>query len=55
MKKLVVFSLALVLSAGFAFAQNSILSNPNPETIDADSAMQALREVSVNKFKKKGS
>jgi len=55
MKKLVVFSVIAILSAGLVFAQTSSLTNPDPETIGADSAMSALREVSVDKFEREGS
>lgn len=55
MKKILAFSFSIVLVASAMFAQNSALSDPNPETIGADSAMQALREVSVDKFEREGS
>ena len=47
MKKLisVIFTLA---AASIAFAQNSSLSDPDPTIIGADSAKQALREISVD-------
>ena len=54
MKKLVtvIFTLA---AAGMAFAQNSSLSEPDPTIIGADSAKQALKEISVDKFEIEGS
>ena len=52
MKKLVVFGLIFAV-AGMLFAQS--LTDPNPETVGADSAMLSLREVSVDKFERKGS
>ena len=54
MKKLisVIFTLA---AASIAFAQNSSLSDPDPTIIGADSAKQALREISVDKFEIEGS
>ena len=55
MKKIVTLSIIAVLAVGLMFAQNSSLSDPNPETIGADSAMSALREVSVDKFEREGS
>ena len=55
MKKLVTFSILTVLAAGFVFAQNSSLQDPNPETIGADSSDSSLREVSVDKFEREGS
>ena len=55
MKKLLAFSVIAVLSAGLIFAQTSSLQDPNPETVGADSAMSALREVSIDKFEREGS
>ena len=54
MKKLVtvIFTLA---AAGMAFAQNSSLSETDPTIIGADSAKQALKEISVDKFEIEGS
>ena len=52
MKKLLAFSFVAVLTAGLVFAQTSSLTDPNPEMIGADSAMQALREVSIDKFER---
>lgn len=46
----------LVAAAAYAvFAQNSLVEEPNPETVGNDSAMQALREVSLDKFERDGS
>lgn len=53
MKKICILSLVAVLTAGIVFAQS--LSSPNPEMVGADSAMQALREISVDKFEREGS
>lgn len=55
MKKLLAFSIVAVLTAGVVFAQTSSLQDPNPETVGADSAMSALREVSIDKFEREGS
>ena len=55
MKKLLSFSILAVVAAGFIFAQTSSLQEPNPEVVGADSAMAALREVSVDKFEREGS
>ena len=55
MKKLLAFSFVAVLTAGLVFAQTSSLTDPNPEMVGADSAMQALREVSIDKFEREGS
>lgn len=55
MKKLITFSVLAVLAAGLTFAQTSSLQDPNPETVGADSAMSALREVSIDKFEREGS
>lgn len=50
------FAVALVaLSAACIFAQNSIVEDPNPEVVGNDSAMQALKEVSLDKFEREGS
>lgn len=55
MKKLIAFlGMALGLCCA-VFAQNSIVDEPNPETIGNDSAMQALHEQSVDKFEREGS
>ena len=55
MKKILSFSILAVIAAGFMFAQNSALEQANPEAVGADSAMSALREVSVDKFEREGS
>ena len=52
MKKLLSFSILAVLAAGLVFAQS--ISDPDPELVGADSAMKALREVSVDKFEREG-
>jgi hypothetical protein len=52
MKKLLAL-LAVCLTASMIFAQS--LSDPNPETVGADSAMLSLREVSIDKFEREGS
>ncbi len=55
MKKLclAVFSVALV--AGAAFAQSGSIADPDASNIGNDSARQALREVSVDRFEREGS
>lgn len=53
MKKLLTVAIALA-TAGLLFAQES-LSSPDPTVIGNDSARQALREVSVDKFELEGS
>ena len=52
MKKLVALGLIFAV-AGVLFAQS--LTDPNPETVGADSAMLSLREISVDKFEREGS
>ena len=55
MKKYVI---AAVCSAAFvcaAAAQNSVVAEPNPEVVGNDSAVQQLREVSLDKFEREGS
>lgn len=37
------------------FAQNSLVEDPNPETVGNDSAMQSLREQSLDRFERDGS
>ncbi|MBQ7969985.1 MAG: flagellar filament protein FlaA [Treponema sp.] len=54
MKKLLASCFVLVF-ASVLFAQTQTLSDPNPETVGADSAMMSLREVSVDKFEREGS
>ncbi|MBQ5472573.1 MAG: flagellar filament protein FlaA [Treponema sp.] len=53
MKKLVLATV-LALAAVSVFAQNSLVDEPNPETIGNDSAMQSLREISLDKFEREG-
>lgn len=55
MKKYLFIIAALSVSAAALFAQNSIVDEPNPETVGNYSAMQALREVSLDKFEREGS
>lgn len=52
MKKLIIL-LAAALATSMVFAQS--LSDPNPEIVGNDAAMQALREISVDKFEREGS
>lgn len=48
-------SLLLILSiAGMAFAQTSSLADPDPTMVGADSARQALEEVSVDLMEREG-
>lgn len=54
MKKLLTVSILALFTVGFVFAQDS-LEEPNPENIGADSALSALREVSLDKFEREGS
>lgn len=54
MKKLLTVSILALFTVGFVFAQAS-LDEPNPENIGADSALSALREVSLDKFEREGS
>ncbi|MBQ2553142.1 MAG: flagellar filament protein FlaA, partial [Treponema sp.] len=53
MKKLSVAIMALAVLAAGAFAQS--LSDPDASNIGNDSARQALREVSVDRFEREGS
>lgn len=53
MKKLVLAA-AVILSAACIFAQNSAIADPNPEIIGNDSAMQSLREISLDKYEREG-
>ena len=56
MKKLHLAILAVAfLAAGTAFAQTSSLTEPDASNIGNDSARQALREVSVDRFEREGS
>ena len=54
MKKFLALCPVAVLFAGLSFAQNNGLGDPNPADIGAESAMSALREVSVDKFEREG-
>ncbi len=54
MKKILTAGLLAFAVTGLVFAQDS-LSNPNPETVGADSAMVSLREISIDKFEREGS
>lgn len=55
MKKALISALALIIAFG-AFAQNnSVADNQNAETVGNDSGLQALREVSLDKFEREGS
>ena len=54
MKKLVLATVLAFVAVG-VFAQNSLVDEPNPETIGNDSAMQSLREISLDKFEREGS
>lgn len=51
------FLLSVLVAAAVCavFAQNSLVEEPNPETVGNDSAMQALREISLDKFERDGS
>lgn len=56
MKKIVALLMCVFLvGAVFAQQENISLTDPDPETIGADSAKQALREVSVDMFEREGS
>ena len=54
MKKIILTVLTLALAAGAIFAQNSSISDPDASNIGNDSARQALREVSVDRFEREG-
>lgn len=55
MKKALISALALIIAFG-AFAQNnSVADNQNAETVGNESGLQALREVSLDKFEREGS
>lgn len=54
MKKFILAAFA-VAACGLLFAQNSGLDEPNAENIGNDSAMESLREISVDKFEREGS
>lgn len=53
MKKFLLTALVAMVACA-AFAQNSIVEDPNPEVVGNDSAMQALREISLDKFEREG-
>ena len=55
MKKLYVAFVAVAFMVCAAFAQTSTLSEPDASNIGNDSARQALREVSVDRFEREGS
>ena len=56
MKKIQYAIMALTVAfAGSVFAQTSSLSEPDASNIGNDSARQALREVSVERFEREGS
>ena len=55
MKKLLASLVMAAAFTGFVFAQNSIVDEPNPETVGNESAMQALHEISLDKFEREGS
>ncbi len=54
MKKFLL-SVLVAAAACAVFAQNSLVEDPNPETVGNDSAMQALREISLDRFERDGS
>ena len=54
MKKFLL-SVLVAAAACAVFAQNSLVEEPNPETVGNDSAMQALREILLDKFERDGS
>lgn len=53
MKKIFISVVVAMLSCA-VFAQNSVIEEPNPETVGNDSAMQALREISLDRFEREG-
>ncbi|MDD7416807.1 MAG: flagellar filament outer layer protein FlaA [Treponemataceae bacterium] len=55
MKKFLSIFLILTVAFYAAFAQESSLADPDASTIGADSAEQALKEVSVEMFEREGS
>lgn len=55
MKKLLFTAIIASIFCFFATAQNSAADNPNPETVGNESAMQALKEISLDKFEREGS
>ncbi|MEE1213175.1 MAG: flagellar filament outer layer protein FlaA [Treponema sp.] len=54
MKKFLLTALVAMVACA-AFAQNSIVEDPNPEVVGNDSAMQALAEQSLDSFEREGS
>lgn len=54
MKKFLL-SVLVAAAACAVFAQNSLVEDPNPETVGNDSAMQSLREQSLDRFERDGS
>ncbi|HAH60622.1 MAG TPA: flagellar filament protein FlaA [Treponema sp.] len=54
MKKLIIATVLAAAACGLVFAQTSTLTEPNPENVGNDSAMQALREISIDKFEREG-
>lgn len=54
MKKLIIATVLAAAACGLVFAQNSTVAEPNPENVGNDSAMQALREISIDKFEREG-
>ena len=55
MKKVLFAVLAASVFTVAVSAQNSLVDEPNPETIGNESAMQALHEISLDKFEREGS
>lgn len=54
MKKFLLSVLVAAVACA-VFAQNSLVEDPNPETVGNDSAMQSLREQSLDRFERDGS
>ena len=55
MKKVLFAVLAASVFTFAVSAQNSLVDQPNPETKEKESAMQALHEISLDKFEREGS
>ena len=55
MKKYIITAVFTAAFICVATAQNSIVAEPNPEVVGNDSAVQQLREVSLDKFEREGS
>ena len=55
MKKLFLAVLSAAMVSGIAFAQAGSIADPDASNIGNDSARQALREVSVDRFEREGS